>query len=73
MKVVIIVTSSIDHTYFGQLTHLHFRGKLIGENPAAWGHMNRFALDKEMLMWNSLKQHWLEKKGLHGESHTLRR
>jgi len=44
-----------------------------GENPAAWGHMDRFALYKEIMMWSSLRQHWLEKKGPQGESCTLRR
>lgn len=76
MKVVVIVAGSIDHKYFGQLTHLHLRRQLIvhtGENPAAWGHMDRFALDEEITMWSSLRQDCLEKKGLHGESHTLRR
>lgn len=44
MKVVVIVTGSIDHTCSGQLTHLHLRGKLIGENPAAWGHMGQICI-----------------------------
>lgn len=53
MKVVVIVTGSIDHKYFQQLTHLHLRRKLIvhtGENPAAWSHIDRLALDKEIMM-----------------------
>lgn len=72
----VIVTGSIDHKYFGQLTHLHLRKKLIvyrGESRAAWVLTGRFALDKGIMMWCSLRQHRLEKKGPHGESCTLRR
>lgn len=76
MKAVVVVTGSIDHKYFGQLTHLHLRNKLLvhrGENCAASVHLSRFALDKAIMMWCFLRQHWLEKKGPHGESCTLRR
>lgn len=53
MKVAVIVSGSIDHKYFCQLTHFHLRRKLIVvtvEDPVAWDLQDRFVLDKEIMM-----------------------
>lgn len=44
-----------------------------GENPVAWDLRDRLVLDKEIMMWSSLRQNWVEKNNPHGESCTVRR
>lgn len=76
MKIVVIVSDSTDHKYFCRLTHFCLRRKLIvhrGENPVAWDLRDRFVLDKEIMMWSSITQNWVEKNNPHRESCTLKR
>lgn len=68
--------SQIDHNYCCKLTHFHLRRKLIvhtGANPVAWDLLDRFVLDREIMMWSSPRQNWVENNDLHSESCTLRR